>query len=102
MDAIRHKHILLQTTENIVESTREWMVEEKRRQERKFTRTNSTDTSTAKSTAKADVSVDDQEGHQGAVESFSKVFMISALTGDGVQDLRVMIMEPGYLQPLFT
>ena len=98
MDAIRHKHVLLQTTENIVESTREWMVEGKRRQERKSTRTNSTDTSTAK----ADVSVDDQEGHQGAVESFSKVFMISALTGDGVQDLRVMIMEHGHLQPLFT
>ncbi|CAI8017709.1 GTPase Era, mitochondrial [Geodia barretti] len=91
VDAIRHKHVLLEITESILESTHSWMVEEGRRREQRMKMSPELRN---ESGAKADVYCGPTR-EQGAlpaaaVESFGKVFMSSALTGDGVQDLRVM------------
>ena len=91
VDAIRHKHVLLEITESILESTHSWMVEEGRRREQRMKMSPELRN---ESGATADVYCGPTH-EQGAlpaaaVESFGKVFMSSALTGDGVQDLRVM------------
>jgi GTP-binding protein Era len=94
VDAMRHKHVLLKITESILESTHSWMVEEGRRREQRMKMSPELRNESA---AKADVFCGPTR-EQGAlpaaaVESFGKVFMSSALTGDGVKDLRDYLLS---------
>ena len=80
---------MLQNAESIMQSTKSWMEEYLRR------RTNASTELHGRSAAEPNVYCrpsHEQDDIPAAVESFRKVFMISALTGDGVEDLRVMLL----------
>ena len=89
MDAVKHKHILLQITDTITESLKEWMQREEA-EPPNDDENSSLDDSTSSLSSLPTMPT----GHQldgKTVEAFPEVFMASALTGDGVEDLRVML-----------
>ena len=92
---MRHKHVLLHITDSITETFKEWMAEEKRKREERSSLTE-TPTDFHSTTAEADDYTHSTGDEHAAVGPFREVFMISALTGDGVEDLRVMLMDPGH------
>jgi GTPase Era involved in 16S rRNA processing len=93
VDAVRQKHVLLNITEGITEAAKKCVQE----QERKGSEENSQRTQNVHTSAEeATVYCRKEETKMGAVESFREVFMVSALTGDGIEDLRVMLMESGH------
>ena len=93
---MRHKHVLLKITESILESTHSWMVEEGRRREQRMKMSPELrNESAAKAYAFCGPTREQGAPPDAAVESFGKVFMSSALTGDGVKDLRVMQWSKG-------
>lgn len=108
--------MLLQVTESLTGAAERWVWEERQRKERNRRRPFDLDAEKVhqagtqellqadllSSPKQAQSSlVEDQEGGSQAgpaVETFQDVFMVSALTGDGIDDLRVILL-PLYLLP---
>lgn len=118
---MRHKHTLLHVTENLIGAAEKWMREDM--QKRRDMRINSNveklycdksdegveigepdplqqdsfatpDPSTTLGAGGSDLSTQEEESHAAsAVETFREVFMVSALTGDGVPDLKVLFLR---------
>ena len=132
VDAVRHKHVLLQVTESLIAAAEKWTQEERRRREERNQRkrlSGETDKLTETVTEEAPVSTPEtsEGGSSSAAEqdsvaasivekeapwpqtqedgslptpvaatvNFREVFMVSALTGDGVEDLRVISIIGG-------
>jgi GTPase Era involved in 16S rRNA processing len=115
VDIVRHKHTLLHITENLTGAAEKWMREDmQKRAERKKTTLekpphmsdesvekrkpdpdflSTADPSASPGGGVGDLSTQEEESHAApVVETFSKVFMVSALTGDGVPDLREYLL----------
>ena len=96
VDAVRQKHILLSITDSIAAAANEWTLKQRRRESDDSmmkTKVNSNGSSSGVDVYSGPAS--ERETCTVAVESFREVFMVSALTGDGVADLRVMLMALG-------
>lgn len=122
MDVIRHKHVLLQVTESLTGAAERWAWKERQRKQRNRRRPFDleaekvhqagtqellqADLLSSPKEAQSSLVEDPQlyqvqeGGSQGApaIETFQDVFMVSALTGDGIDDLRVILL-PLFLLP---
>lgn len=122
MDVVRHKHVLLQVTESLTGAAERWAWEERQRKERNRRRPFDLEAEKVYQTGKQELLQADllpsrkqaqsslveepqvQEGGSQAgpgVETFQDVFMVSALTGDGIDDLRVILL-PLYILTSFS